>query len=758
MDYRLVCIFDTSAQERCLDIEVCLETGSKSLSPFQRRVRISDIRNSGNFKRDRLAQLLFNCGQEKQPFKFTEVQLADAVVRQVIGECTWLYVRKGGKGSTLRRTGVIDMLESVSPMPGPFVEGKLIGAELYVNNIKRWWQNIGIRFRYEDCTCLFPASFTSIPTLSEHGCYFIRNAAAEKEKLQDICYSIDYIYSTFDLEGPDVAGLAGLVRNGWKLYVPSKDGRRMNVHIQSNRSGISWFSTDRDKTASDSDMMPVLQAYLTGRNYIESDGRIELFDARRIKSAASNEIMAALVPGRNLERLYEELQPLTSDEEKRIRFVVSRNVNACLKDYQMDGVLWLSMLRKNGKGAMLADDMGLGKTLQTLAFLSTLGTGKQYLVVCPASIISNWKKEIRKFIPELEQMIRIESYDAIRINIDKFDKIPYDTIIVDEGQFVKNDETFRYRAIESLKRDYLIVLSGTPIENSVREIWAQFKLIFPETEFIYNKLVSIAEVDDNKIAELSKMFLSRFILRRTKEDVLPDMPDMSVENIYLNLSDEERRIYEKVRRTFVLAMDNGISGRINSIALEGLLRLRQCCVSVNLLPRSLSGKGYVFSSKMSNTLRIVKNLIGQNHKVLVFSQFTSALNELEKHLDNEGIMPLLLTGETRNRHEIIEKFQKDTEFKVFLISLKAGGTGLNLTAADRVVLLDDWWNPAVESQAFSRAHRIGQDNNVKVYRLVCRDTVEEKILALHKNKKDISDLFNSVNQKMSMDEIRKLIG
>lgn len=335
-------------------------------------------------------------------------------------------------------------------------------------------------------------------------------------------------------------------------------------------------------------------------------------------------------------------------------------------------------------------------------------------------------------------------------------KKKFDTIIVDEGQMVKNDNTYRHKAIESLNRHYLIILSGTPIENSIDEIWAQFKLIQPEIELVYNKINSLTDTNNSKrVVELSKMLLSPFILRRTKDEVL-NLPDMVVENVYVELSKAEREIYSKVKKTFLLAISDGTSGRLTSIALEGLLRLRQCCVNASLLPPSLSGKAIIDSTKFNFAIKLIKDFVSQNHKVLLFSQFTAALELLVKYPELNRLNPLILTGETHNRQTLVNTFQGNSSVRVMMISIKAGGTGLNLTAADRVILLDDWWNPAVESQAFARTHRIGQENDVKVYRLVCKDTVEEKILELHKNKMEMSELFNTINEKLTIEEIKRL--
>lgn len=760
MEYRLVCILNNTTANKNVEIEVCIETGSRSLSPFQRKVNGDDIRRSKTFQTDHLAQILFMIGQEKQPFIFFPVQMTNEELIQVLSNHEWIYQRSRGKNSSLKRIKNIKSVLKSSLFADKIhiCKGKLIGGEIYISDIRTWWKNMNLRFRYENSATLYPICYTSIPIKDDNNKFFYRDKENEDIFIESINLSIDRLYSTLSLEKPDVEILKNFTSKGWKLYLPSSKGTYSAASYHREKNGIEWFSS-KDEGSDDSlNIEDILHAYLNSRNYTESDGNFNLFDSDKIKNLTPEKFTNSLIPNNiNIENFYKPIIPLSDKERENIISIVVKNVNANLKQYQMDGVMWLSQLRKNHRGGLLADDMGLGKTLQTLAYLATITVeDKRFLVICPASLTANWKNEIMRFTPQLLKKIEIQSYESIRIHVLEYRKKEFDTIIVDEGQMVKNDNTYRHKAIESLNRHYLIILSGTPIENSIDEIWAQFKLIQPETELIYNKINSLIDTNDRKrVVELSKVFLSPFILRRTKDEVL-NLPNMTVRNIYIELSKEEREIYLKVRKTFLLAMSNGTSGRLTSIALEGLLRLRQCCVNSSLLPPSLSGKVIIDSTKFNFAIKLIDDFVSQNHKVLLFSQFTSALEMLVKHPKLKKLNPLIFTGETRNRQALVNIFQNNPSANIMMISIKAGGTGLNLTAADRVILLDDWWNPAVESQAFARTHRIGQKNNVEVYRLICKDTVEEKILELHKNKMEMSELFNTINEKLTIEEIKQL--
>lgn len=758
MKFRLVCIIKKDSLDKGVNIEVCFETGSKTLSPFQRKITVDDLLKSKELSSDELCRLLYQTGQNKQPFSFSTEQMSCKILRQTINNHPWLYVKSGGKGSSLKRvTSFINYLPFGKQLN--FKEGSLLGGELYVSDFKNWWKNLKVRLRYEYATSIFPVQYTDIPFRTDNNQWMIRCHKQECELLSMLGSSLDYDCSILHIEEDNFDMLKSLINKGWKILIPKGVDSHTAVYLKSDKSGIEWFSTDGSISNDDDTTKKILEDYLHNRNYTEYGGNINLFSRKKIACLPPEVVTERLVEDFDAEKLYLPLPTLSDNEINKINLVVAQKVNAELKPYQLDGVIWLSQMRKKRTGCLLADDMGLGKTLQVLAHLAIMKeSSRKHLVICPASLTANWANEINKFTPQLFSNVEISSYEAVRIHTAEFSRNKYDTIIVDEGQFIKNDNTQRHKAIGELTREHMIILSGTPIENSVDEIWSLFKLMIPETEAIFSKIKTLnVQGDDKRWVELSKLFLSPFILRRTKDEVLKNLPHKLEKNIFIDLSEEEFSVYKSIRNLFINAIETGVSGRINSIALEGLLRLRQCCVSLNLLPKNLTHKGYVKSTKIELAVKMIKHFMGEGHKILLFSQFTSALDELTDRLAQDSIKPFLLTGNTHNRQCLVDSFQNDDKNKVFLISLKAGGTGLNLTAADRVILLDDWWNPAVESQAFARAHRIGQLNDVEVYRLVCRNTVEEKILELHKNKKDVSDLFNAVGDKLSAEQIKKLL-
>ena len=416
--------------------------------------------------------------------------------------------------------------------------------------------------------------------------------------------------------------------------------------------------------------------------------------------------------------------------------------------------------------------MGLGKTLQVLAHLYSLKAPKgPFLIIAPTSLLPNWENEIKKFIPSWADHIDIQdhnpnqakkiilvSYDILRLNISVYKKLYYDTIVIDEAQIVKNRDTKKYQTIKQLKAYHRIILTGTPIENSLSDIWSHFMILIPSLSRIFKTITkNKVSIDSPQFMELSKKLLKPFILRRTKDEEMKDMPELKVKNVCIELTQRERSIYNHVKALFLKALQTGVSGRMNSIVLEGLQRLRQTCISPSLLPSSINHNALFMSSKMKSALELIKNSIDNGEKVLVFSQFVKALEELDRYLTERALGHVHLYGDTTNRKACIDAFQHDDRIKVFLISLKAGGVGLNLTAANSVILLDDWWNPAVEDQAFARAHRIGQEHEVTVYRLVCKNTVEQKILQLQEQKRKTVDIFNASGSKLTMEEIKNLI-
>jgi SNF2 family DNA or RNA helicase len=405
---------------------------------------------------------------------------------------------------------------------------------------------------------------------------------------------------------------------------------------------------------------------------------------------------------------------------------------------------------------VLADDMGLGKTIQALAVLQPR---KQTLVVAPTSVLFNWHAELTKFRPDLRVAtyhgsrrtldpkadVVLTSYPLLRNDVELLTEPKWDVVILDESQTIKNPDSQVARAAYKLKASWRITLSGTPIENRLDELWSQLHFTNPgllggRADFQDRWAAPIVAGDDQAAARLRER-IRPFVLRRLKRDVARELPPRTDAVMYVELDEAERVVYDTIRaatqREIVAMLEAG--GGVMA-ALEALLRLRQAACHTALLPQNLrSGAAAASSSKLTRLLDALEDAVADGHRALVFSQWTSLLDLIEPHLNAANIGFVRLDGTTTDRGSVVGKFQDEAGPPVMLLSLKAGGTGLNLTAADHVFLVDPWWNPAVEDQAADRAHRIGQDKPVMVYRMVARDTVEERILVLQEKKRGLAD-------------------
>lgn len=437
------------------------------------------------------------------------------------------------------------------------------------------------------------------------------------------------------------------------------------------------------------------------------------------------------------------------------------DAQATLRPYQRRGVDWLVFLRQAGLGALLADDMGLGKTIQTLCAVRG-----RTLVVAPTSVLHNWAEEMRRFRPGLRYSmyhgaqrqldaavdVTLTTYAILRLDVETLARQSWDTIVLDEAQTIKNPDSQVASAAYRLRAPFRVALSGTPVENRLDELWSQLHFLNPgllggRQDFQQRYARPIAAGQPGVAAHL-RARLRPFILRRRKQDVATELPPRTDAVLRCELSEDEREIYDAIRaatRAQVVARLEAGGSVLE--ALEALLRLRQACCHSGLVP----GQTAVSSSKIAVLLEALEQVVAEEHKALVFSQWTALLDRVEPHLQAAGIAFVRLDGSTRDRAGVVQRFQDAAGPPVMLISLRAGGLGLNLTAADHVFLLDPWWNPAVEDQAADRAHRIGQDRPVLVYRLVAEDTVEERILALQEHKRTLADAaLGSADQAVAL--------
>jgi superfamily II DNA or RNA helicase len=467
------------------------------------------------------------------------------------------------------------------------------------------------------------------------------------------------------------------------------------------------------------------------------------------------------------------------------------DLESVLRPYQKHGVAWLQFLRVNGFGGILADEMGLGKTLQTLALLRFVRqqnpAAAPMLIVCPTSLVFNWQAEAQKFTPTLKVLalqgpdrhalfseiprsdLVITSYTLLRRDAARYRGLEFDTTVLDEAQHIKNRQTQNAQAVKSVRSKHRLVLTGTPLENSVLDLWSIFDFLMPgylgsAKDFRERYELPITKEKNVEAQQRLARRLRPFLLRRLKQEVAKDLPAKLEQVSFCELTPDQRGVYQQVieagRKEVLDAVGAQGLAKSRMVVLTALLRLRQVCCDLRLLklenvnPANASGKLDLFSE-------LLEEAVDGGHRVLVFSQFTTMLALLKERLDEEGVEFCYLDGSTTDRGGVVERFQTNAAIPVFLISLKAGGVGLNLTGADTVIHFDPWWNPAVEDQATGRAHRIGQTKVVTSYKLITRDTVEEKILALQNRKREIISATLEDEEafagSLNWDEIQELL-
>lgn len=462
---------------------------------------------------------------------------------------------------------------------------------------------------------------------------------------------------------------------------------------------------------------------------------------------------------RHFRNLIKEFKAITESENS-----IPDELKDIMRGYQVYGFKWLSTLKDYGFGGILADEMGLGKTLQMIALMKSCKDEGTSLVICPASLVYNWQEEFFKFAPDMKVAcasgsvkeresvicnymdydVIVTSYDLLKRDIDKYEGCSFAFEVIDEAQYIKNHSTAAAKSVKVISSKHKFALTGTPIENRLSELWSIFDYLMPGFLYSYddfrkefeNDIVKYGNEDTRE--RLHKM-VAPFILRRLKKDVLKDLPDKIEEVQYARLEGKQREVYEgqvvKMKAMLgELSNEDFRTGKIQVLA--ELMKLRQICCDPNLLFESYDGE----SAKREACMDLLTSAIEAGHKILLFSQFTSMLELLEKELKDRNIEYYKITGSTKKseRLELVNEFNRNS-IPVFLISLKAGGTGLNLTGADVVIHYDPWWNVAAQNQATDRAHRIGQEKVVTVYRLIARDTIEERILKLQNEKKDLAD-------------------
>ena len=532
-----------------------------------------------------------------------------------------------------------------------------------------------------------------------------------------------------------------------------------------------------------SDMLNITEGLYVSEDDL-AKGRVGVpgFRALYVDEILKNSSISVYERNSELKKLVRDMKYVTDSD-----FNVPDSLKGTLRNYQKTGFKWLKTLETCGFSGILADDMGLGKTVQVITLIKSKKEEQSKvsaLVVCPASLVLNWESEIEKFAPDLNAIcvigdnyerieilkkaenydVLITSYELLKRDIEEYEKMSFDYEIADEAQYIKNYTTQNAKAVKSINSKTKFALTGTPIENNLSELWSIFDFLMPGYLYSHSyfkhhfEMPAIREKDENAIKRLKAM-VSPFILRRLKSHVLKELPEKHESVIYAKMDDVQKKLYAanalQIKEEFKERTKSEKANRFMVLAM--LMRLRQLCCDPNLVYENYEGE----SAKLELCLSLLESLSESGHKVLLFSQFTSMLDILGKKLDEMGISYYEIRGSTKKeaRKDLVDKFNEDNT-PVFLISLKAGGTGLNLTGADMVIHYDPWWNRSVQNQATDRAHRIGQKKSVQVYKLIVKDSIEEKILKMQEMKSDLADSVISGGEldilSLSKDEILRL--
>jgi superfamily II DNA or RNA helicase len=591
-----------------------------------------------------------------------------------------------------------------------------------------------------------------------------------------------------------------LAREGWIVESEGVRIRQPGSFNLSVTSGVDWFELGGqiDFEGATTSLPALLKALRNNEKYIRLDdgsqgmlpeawlekyGRLaEMAEAKgdSLRFARSQTLLldALLAEQENVrvDRKFAALRSKLGSFEGVKPSAEPRGFHGKLRKYQKEGLGWLNFLNEFGFGGCLADDMGLGKTIQVLALLQSRrlkrpSGGKKRkpsIVVVPKSLVFNWIDEAARFTPNLRTLnytgidrkerlkqsdgydLLVTTYGTLRRDVAALKKMRFDYAVLDESQAIKNHNSQASKASRLLGAEHRLAMTGTPVENHLGELWSLFEFLNPGMLGRSAKFTSVlkngnGDGDGGSLAALAHA-LRPFLLRRTKDQVLSELPKKTEQTLYCEMQAKQRKAYNELRNFYRLELSDRVEkvGLKNAKihVLEALLRLRQAACHPGLLDEKQKTAG---SPKLETLLEQLREVIAEGHKALVFSQFTSLLAIVRRHLDDEKIVYEYLDGRTRKRGERVKRFQADPACPLFLISLKAGGHGLNLTAADYVFILDPWWNPAVESQAIDRAHRIGQTRPVFAYRIICRDTVEDKILELQKTKRQLADAIVSAD-------------
>ena len=626
--------------------------------------------------------------------------------------------------------------------------------------------------------------------------------------------------------------LPTLRRLGWEVDVEGKVVSFLDdapntipvVQVQ-NPEGADWFDVSYEFESSEGESLnatEIQRAIRMGDSFVKKGERVVLFDKDAIESmgrvfddcssgtgtAAGSFRVSSIHAGfvksalDVLDGVDVEANPQWADTARRLNrdtdlksVEVPKAWESVLRPYQLDGLRWLRFQEEQGFCGILADDMGLGKTVQTLAWVSMQRSDPDLadsptLIICPSSLVENWIEEGQRFVPDLKflnysgsdrakDQENIDAYDVVvtsyaiaRRDIEFMESLSYAVVVLDEAQYIKNHATQNSKAVKSLRSRHRLVLTGTPIENGVSDLWSIMDFLMPgylnsheHFRLSYENPIKNGGTAGLRAQQRLRKKLHPFLLRRLKRDVAKDLPPKLERTAYCTLTKDQQLVYRELvqrsRKEITDMVDQQGFNKSRMTILTTLMRLRQICCHLELL--KLSG---VNSKQPSGKLNLFDELLNESisggHRILVFSQFTGMLKILREYLEANGHSYCYLDGQTKNRQSLVKQFNRDKSIPVFLISLKAGGTGLNLTGADTVIHFDPWWNPAVENQATDRAYRIGQTRKVYSIKLITKNTVEEKVLKMQEKKKALYDATlgsdEELMQKLDWEDVQELLG
>ena len=637
----------------------------------------------------------------------------------------------------------------------------LIESKVYIN-IEEKNHRLELYFVYDDYPINFSENDVIVPNKQP------RNFGFE-QKIYDKVISAGWKYSKskgFLYSGKDLENSIAFLHSEGIMIFTNRNKPISHIDTSAIRVSydIDWFGIHGDIIVDNDnlDVSEMIDLRKKNKEWIEYNGKVlfipKLLLSNSIKKDNDNNVIIEKQNLLNATELSYSLGKKSIDNIDKlisydnISIEVDNQLKKTLRNYQKIGVKWLLSLKQNGYGACLADDMGLGKTLQIITFLSDKKTeNDKTLIVVPKTLLINWQREFEKFNPNLNIVlyhgikrnkadiknnnIIITTYQTLLNDIETICKINFNNIILDEAQYIKNSRSKAYNAINSLKSEMKIALTGTPIENNLMEFWGLMKLLNPQ---IIGSYKSIFKNVNNQIDKM-RVITSPFLLRRMKNDVLKDLPKKQEQVLFVKMEPEQQTLYNNMLKSIKHELErksNRFEIKSNSIMLNGLLYLQEICCHPALLEQFDQTKG-ISSAKMELLFEVIEPLYEVGHKIVIFSRFTKMLKLIEKRLLREHKNTFYLDGQTKNRMNIIDEFEQN-KIGIFLISLKAGGTGINLTSADIGIIYDPWWNPASEKQAEDRLYRIGQKNSVIIYRLITEGTIEEKVQELKEKKMDIT--------------------